>query len=145
MRFRSILISSVLSLMASSSFAWTSIYENDAYGNVTLGSVQALKNALSSGASLKVVVTVPNVQKMTATCSQVSSRLDTDSVVCIGTINLLVTMGVGPNFGKVAEPTQLAHYAISTLGKYSQSHVQIGTGALLNQTIQSYAMQWYVE
>ncbi|MCB4787025.1 hypothetical protein LGR64_12120 [Delftia sp. Lp-1] len=142
---RSLCISAI-AFLASNSYAWNLIYSNDANGATTAGSLQALRTAAINGASIKVVVFDAGAQHWHAPCAQVSVKYDsTQSIVCLGNVDLLIDNTAGAQFGAVLSPPRSANFAANTLGQYAQADIQKSNGAILSRTTRSYPMSWYVD
>lgn len=136
----------ILTLSAGASHAWTLVYTNDPSGAATSGSIQTLRNAINSGAAVKVLIHRPTAHNWLVNCTNISVRNDTSqAVVCVGNWPLESQLGIGAQFGAATTPAQAAHFVINTLGQYSQTNVRLGDGGIVSSTIVNHQMSWFVE
>jgi hypothetical protein len=146
MTLKKTLALAALTLAAGTSHAWNLIYSNDANGATTAGSLQALRTAAINGASIKVVVFDAGAQHWHIPCAQVSVKYDSSqSIVCLGNVDLLIDNTAGAQFGAVLSPPRSANFAANTLGQYAQADIQKSNGAILSRTTRNYPMSWYVD
>lgn len=146
MMIKKVLAVATLTLSAGASNAWTLVYAHDASGAATSGSIQTLRNAINNGASVKVIIQRPTVHNWSVNCTNVSVRNDaSQAVVCIGMWPLIVNTYIGAQFSNIITPAQTAHFTINTLGQYAQADVKIGDGSILNNSMNTYPMLWFVD
>lgn len=140
------LSAAALVFFASNSYAWTLVYANDASGNVTAGTLQSLRNAVSTGSSVKVIVSSPNIQVWSILCNTAAHEADASKgVICYGPAPLYAGWTIGRDAGQILNPPQAMHIIVNTLGQYSQYGISYATGQVTHSLKQNYAMQWYVD
>ncbi|UYK90701.1 MULTISPECIES: hypothetical protein [Xanthomonas] len=138
-----------LALAAGSAQAWTLVYATDSNGNISSGSLQTLRTAVDSGASVRVLITAPNNNPEHVwglLCTNTSLRLDSSqAVVCSSDQDLSMNVAMGSQFGAVSNPAYSAHFLLNTSGQFVQANIRVSNGELLSNTKYTYAMRWYVE
>lgn len=145
MQFKHIISAAAITLIAGTSHAWTLAYAHDANGNATAGSLQGLRNAASNGASVKIVAILPG-HDFQLPCAPVSIHTgSTQEVVCIASMDLRNYGETGPQFGLIIGPPQNSHFKANTAGQYTQSNINLATGAAVFTVQERYAMRWYVQ
>jgi hypothetical protein len=145
MRFKNLLLPLVIAISATNSYAWNFIYSHDGNGVAIDGSLQALRNAVSNGAAVKVGVILPE-HEWQITCSITAlGREANNSVVCIGDRGLATYTIPGSQFGNSLTPAQSLEFTINTQGQYTQAGVARSNGSLIANSQFRFPMRWYVD
>lgn len=145
MNFRQSIAISLLALTTGGAHAWTLVYATDASGNISFGTLQAIRNAASIGSSIKIIQTA-NGHEFQINCNQVSMHTGTtQEVVCISTADLYTRGDTNAQFGTAIAPPQSLHYRINTRGQYTHTTLLHGSGTIQSVVQAVYPIRWYAQ